>query len=423
MDYSQYAIRENCIMLGTEHFVPSGINVNDDRSLFFSEYFYKLNCALNWPKKLIFFHDVPSLATEPSALEILLETVSHQPWLKDRRPPVEPNMDVVIVFGGKNEALPVECVKVVAEFAKVHSTIPCYYLSGAEPVPITFECFKEYRGDAHNLKLITANTFERDHVFVDDAYLNYKRDFDVTRSHKFHFFVGKPRFHRYFLLALLAERKVLDKGILSYGWCTDMASPQSVLNHMLTSPQNEEYLSYFPHLLRVSEKHLPNMEPVQSPYPNANNLVGDVARIMDRHDTAVYDNTYFYVSTETSNLTSTNLDYSEQVPSTRSLFYTEKTYRPLMLRQMGITCGQQGHLKGLKNRGYKPFEQYNNSAITDMIYNDEERLIAQADAICDMCNWPDTLLTSRLEEFTAKAGNLNRDKIINSAISIMAHPH
>ena len=58
-----------------------------------------------------------------------------------------------------------------------------------------------------------------------------------------------------------------------------------------------------------------------------------------------------------------------------------------------------------------------------MIYNDEERLIAQADAICDMCDWSDTLLTSRLEEFTAKAGDLNRDKIINSAISIMAHPH
>ncbi len=424
-EYSAYAIRHNMIMLGSEGFVGNNnsevIEGPESEGLFWNEDHYKLNCALGWPKKLIFFYDIPSLANNDDALTILLETISDKPYVEGQRPAIEPNTDCVIVFGGAGEGLPIECIDVVAEFAKLHDTIPCYYLSGAEPVPITFEFFNDHRGDAHNLKLITVNQFENDGYNRD--YLNYKRDVNAVKSKKYHFFVGKPRFHRYFLLALLAERKVLDKGILSYGWGGDITTAQRVLQDMLKN-SNEEYMSNFPHLLEVSRKQLPYINPVECPYPNIGpKAMSEISRRMDKRDTAIYDSTWFHVSTETSNLTSTVLSKSYAVPSTQPLFYTEKTYRPMVLRQIGVTCGQQGHLAGLRNKGYKPWYQWDNASTVDMIYNDEERLVAQADAISSMCNWPDTLLQQKSDEYASKLADHNRDKIINSTKHIMVHPH
>lgn len=413
-------------MLGTDDYVqvasgPDEIHDYSSDGEFFNEFFYKLNCALGWPTKIIFFHDIPSLIKNDNALTILLETISDKPYVEGQRPAIEPNTDCVIVFGGAAEGIPIEAVQLVKEFAKLHDTIPCYYLSGAEPSPITIEYFNELKGDRNNLKLLTQNTFENDNY--DDAYLDYKRDPNIVKSKKFHFFVGKPRYHRYFLLALLAERKVLDQGILSYGWGGQTTTAQGVLNSLIQNAP-EEYIGCFPHLFKVAKQQLPYISPMACPYPYAKpNYLASISRIMDPRDVAIYDNTWFHVSTETSNLTSTSLSRSAEVPSTKPLFYTEKTYRPFVLKQIGVTCGQQGHLAGLRNKGYKPFAQWHNANQTDMIYNDEERLIAQADAICNMCNWPDTVLQQKTDEYAEYQAEHNRNKIINSAINIMAHPH
>ena len=421
LTYNNYAIRENCIVLGTEDQCQYVAQKQQPSTIFFDKFFYTLNCALGWPRKIIFFDRVTQLVGIPDALSILLETISDQPWVEGQRPAIEPNMDVVIVFDGRGEGLPKESVHNAVEFAKLHPTIPCYYLSGAEPVPITFEYWDELKGDITNLKLITQNSFET--CNFDEAYHNYEHDFKVTKTKKFHYFVGKPRMHRYMLLALLAERKVLDQGILSYGWGGD---PQTAIETLdvMKSNKSEEYMSHFPNLLKVCQRYLPRISPVECPYSvvDSDNMA-NISRYMDRHDKYIYDNTWFHVSTETSNLTSTRLKDGWMLPSTIPLFYTEKTYRPMLLKQVGITCGQQGHLQGLKNKDYKPFGMWNNSEQTDMIYNDEERLIAQADAILDMCNWPDTLFKDRAMDYANNDGLGNKNKIINSSINLMVHPH
>jgi len=58
-----------------------------------------------------------------------------------------------------------------------------------------------------------------------------------------------------------------------------------------------------------------------------------------------------------------------------------------------------------------------------MIYNDEERLIAQADAIEDMCNWPDNLYKEYLTEFQKNEMPVNRAKIINTKQTYQSHSY
>lgn len=418
---NNFIIKANCIILGDDVSIPGSNDWNSDTTVFFSQYFYKLNCALGWPKKIIYFHEVTSLQTDPNALSVLLETVSHQPWLPGQRPRIPDNLDAAIVFDGRSEALPAASVNNVIEFAKLHPTIPCYYISGAEPTPITFQYWKELKGDTTNLKLITENSFEQEHF--DEGFRNYEHDFSVRKKKKFHFFIGKPRFHRYMLLALLAERKVLDKGILSYGWGGDSTTTLKILDVMMKH-ESEEYMNHFPNIFKVCKQQLPYLDPVACPYPNATPEDMTVySRHMPYQDKAIYDNTWFQVSCETSNLTSTRLKDAWQVPSTIPLFITEKTYRPMLLKQIGVTCGQQGHLQGLKNKGFTPYEDYGNAQVTDMIYNDEERLIAQADAIEDMCQWPESFMEEKARDFAANGGTTNKNKIINSSINMMVHPH
>ena len=103
LTYNNYAIRENCIVLGTEDQCQYVAQKQQPSTIFFDKFFYTLNCALGWPRKIIFFDRVTQLVGIPDALSILLETISDQPWVEGQRPAIEPNMDVVIVFDGRGE--------------------------------------------------------------------------------------------------------------------------------------------------------------------------------------------------------------------------------------------------------------------------------------------------------------------------------
>jgi hypothetical protein len=144
---------------------------------------------------------------------------------------------------------------------------------------------------------------------------------------------------------------------------------------------------------------------------------------MPKKDVEIYNNTWFQVSTETSNITSSGSEHSWMYPSGRPLFLTEKTYRPLVLGHMGLTIGQQGHMQHLRLEGFRPFNRMRNIEKVDMIYNDEERLIAQADAIEDMCNWPDNLYKEYLTEFQKNEMPVNRAKIINTTQTYQSHSY
>ena len=222
--------------------------------------------------------------------------------------------------------------------------------------------------------------------------MDFKQHLSTDKQKKFHFFMGAPRMHRYMLLALLEERGVLDQGILSYGWWKGESevSHADVLRQ-LNMVVDDSYRDAFKDCIKVVTKHLPNIPQRQNPYLGGwSNMENPsrFARTMQYRDHEIYNSSWFHVTTETSNITSTQLEKGWQYPSNNPLFITEKTYRPLVTGQVGITVGQQGIL----------------------IYDDQERLIAQADSIARMCSWSDQLWRHKATEYQARDMMHNKNK-------------
>tara|TARA_R110000744_G_scaffold56243_1_gene118639 strand:+ start:7323 stop:8630 length:1308 start_codon:yes stop_codon:yes gene_type:complete len=323
---------------------------------------------------------------------------------------------IAVVLNANAEGLPIEAVRLAGKIARHYSTCSVYYVSGASPVPITFDYFNKWKGDTTNLKLITQNTFEGDRY--SSGYMDFKQHLSTDKQKKFHFFMGAPRMHRYMLLALLEERGVLDQGILSYGWWKGESevSHADVLRQ-LNMVVDDSYRDAFKDCIKVVTKHLPNIPQRQNPYLGGwSNMENPsrFARTMQYRDHEIYNSSWFHVTTETSNITSTQLEKGWQYPSNNPLFITEKTYRPLVTGQVGITVGQQGILTELTSLGYKPFNQCDRGNMTnnptDEIYDDQERLIAQADSIARMCSWSDQLWRHKATEYQARDMMHNKNK-------------
>jgi len=424
-----YTAYENLIIVGNWN--SESVNIHNGSPDDITENFYGLNQAVGFPEKLVYFYRITALtgnADIPNERKVAINTinkvVSCKPWQRPR-PRIVKEDNATVVFDGQGEGLPYNVVKMCAEWAEQNPHAKCFYLSGAVPSKITHDTFKEIRGEVKNFQLITTNVFSTNQYEggYKGGYTKIKQDCKSDRPFKYHFFAGAPRPHRYMLLALLAERKVLDKGILSYGWSGSPSTPMQVLE-AFHQEHNAGFYNNFKNIMRVCEKYFPTIPEMQCPYDKTGfEFVETASRIMPKKDVEIYNNTWFQVSTETSNITSSDMPHSWMYPSSRPLFLTEKTYRPLVLGHMGLTIGQQGHMKHLQLSGYQPFNRMRNIEKVDMIYNDEERLIAQADAIEDMCNWPDNLYKEYLTEFQKNEMPHNRAKIINTTQTYQSHSY
>lgn len=425
-----YTAYENLIIVGNWN--PENINPHyNSGPNTIKENFYGLNQAVGFPDKLVYFNNVTALTGNSDmpderkvAINTINKVVSCRPWQRPR-PRIVKEDNATVVFEGEGEGLPYNVVKMCAEWAEQNPHTKCFYLSGAAPSKITHDTFKEFRGEVKNLQLITTNVFAVNQYRggYKGGYSKIKQDCKSDRPFKYHFFAGAPRPHRYMLLALLAERKVLDKGILSYGWSGSNSTPMEVLE-TLQKEINADLYNNFKNIMRVCEKYLPTIPQMQCPYDKTGfEFVETASRVMPKQDVEIYNNTWFQISTETSNITSSDVPHSWMYPSSRPLFLTEKTFRPLVLGHMGLTIGQQGHMEHLHLSGYQPFNRMRNIEKVDKIYNDEERLIAQADAIEDMCNWPDSLYKERLAEFQKHQMVHNRAKIINNTQTYQSHSY
>lgn len=379
--------------------------------------FFPLQSALGFHKSIIYFPDVTALAGNSTFDEEALDR-GYDEIVK-----VMPSRNIiesegsVVVFSGAGEGLPSGVMAIVTKFAKLHSSTPCYYISGAAPVPATFETFKKFRGSATNLQLMTKNSFE---TSVFQKYGEFNLNLNSPRDKKFHWFLGGCRPHRYMLLALLQERKVLHHGILSYGWQGQPDTPMGVLQSIEDADQL--YRENFKNIIKVCKKHLPDLPEQQNPYVNRPDTnLSNVAVNMPDADVAIYNNTFFEITTESSNATSTQVENGWMYPSTNPLFLTEKTFRPIAAGLMSVTVGQQGHFGYLESQGYHPFDSPQTLKKIDRIYDDEERMIAQADYIAEMCNWKNHVLKQHAIDYNSQLAKDNRTVIANARETIHLH--
>lgn len=113
---------------------------------------------------------------------------------------------------------------------------------------------------------------------------------------------------------------------------------------------------------------------------------------VDNEDREYYENSYFSVTTETNFFPDLGSPYSPDANNVNrfntvfrgnSVFLTEKTFKPIMMKHPFIMVSRPGTLKALRQCGYKTFHPYidesydeikNNTDRLDAISNEIERL-------------------------------------------------
>ena len=154
--------------------------------------------------------------------------------------------------------------------------------------------------------------------------------------------------HRCSLVALLAVRRLLDKGHISFAPSDDQQTWKDVLPWIIelnqTQPEVLEDLNTFKEVFYF----LPAL------YVDKSNLVED-------NVTNIINNTnYFYENTLFSVVTETNFYRSEGFETVLTL--TEKTFKPIISLHPFILVSIPGSLAALKELGYKTFHPWINES-------------------------------------------------------------
>lgn len=242
----------------------------------------------------------------------------------------------------------------------------CYFISGGMQAN---ELHKEYIKNfniSEPINTIILNSWER-HIslkFNDHKSKLFEPQHLIKNKDKlFLCFNRIVRAHRVALLGLLYDKNLVDNSYYSYfpnstysGITLGVEITRSWFNEadytkIVNGIHNNKHK--FPLLLNNHDAS------------NTNELLAD--------DKQYYDNSYFSLVTETfffNDTNNTGLKWEE-----RSVFFSEKIFKPIICKHPFILVSRPHSLKYLKKIGYKTFHPYINESYDD-IEKDSDRLIA-----------------------------------------------
>lgn len=218
------------------------------------------------------------------------------------------------------------------------------YATGAVNVEATYDNLVQKYKLSSRIHVISANYIEYGSK-KKNAMFEFSGDYSVSsKGKRFLCFNKVPRKHRVDLLELLLQRNLVKDGYVSFegtaGWL-DNIDPQEY-------PSVSREKDNFPLRLNITEERT-----------NPVDLIPE--------DLQYFINSYFSVVTETVFYATDDND--------SSIFFTEKTYKPIICNHPFILVGRPGALKKLKEFGYKTFSPYIDERY-DEIVDDKERLLA-----------------------------------------------
>lgn len=291
-----------------------------------------------------------------------------------------------LVFDNCHEAFDPCALDPDLELKKIHSILPkiltesknVYYLSASFNIEEFYDSFCRKNNIVDRINMVSINTFE--HVVKNTLRHKFDeldREYEVKlKNKKFLCYNRMPHFHRQILLALMFSKNLVDKSYYSFYHKKENISK-------FFKGKN---LQYIKHLISVDlynltknelDKHdseLPLKLTLQPQGHDVENPTG-----LDIADINLHLNSYFSVVAET---------YFFKDNNVKSLFFTEKTYRPIICKHPFIILSAEYSLESLKKQGYKTFHPFINESY-DLIENDEERLYAVVSEIERLCNFTD----------------------------------
>lgn len=260
------------------------------------------------------------------------------------------------------------------EISKIDAS-QCYYFSGALDSNYLHEDYCKKNDIKNPIKVYSCNTWEyslkKESVIKDREYTAKKK------SKTFLCFNRILRPHRLGLVALCHEKNLIDNSYYSFfndsshNGIVDMNFiKRSIQLHSSEKVFNRIFDSYDSLLARLPLKL--NIDWTE----NANYVKAD--------DLNFFDDSYFSLVTETYFFPFyhvTSYDTPGRIlQDGQSIFFSEKVFKPIIMRHPFILASRPGSLEMLRKIGFKTFSPFIDESY-DMIRNDGDRLSAIVDEV------------------------------------------
>lgn len=182
--------------------------------------------------------------------------------------------------------------------------------------------------------------------------------------------------HRYALLGLLLEKNLVKNSYYSFFFNNYSATEVSLEECEVML--NNVFSKNLSNTIHNAIKNNIHLFPLKINIDNSNNK-----NYLNSDDVRFFDESYFSLVTETSfNQCTGYCDPDHQIDHLKdnTIFFSEKIYKPIVMRHPFILMSSAHSLKYLRRIGYKTFSPFINESYDD-IENHEARLIAIVDEI------------------------------------------
>lgn len=173
------------------------------------------------------------------------------------------------------------------------------------------------------------------------------------------------RIHRLALASLIANENLLEYGYYSLFKSTYGDDMFEFYKNKILKDSNEFLQQKFKNGVDIVEQKLPLVLNITQD----NNMIE-----IQESDISLFDDSHFSLVTET-NCIPTKIGNDE---TQGNIFFTEKIFKPIMMRHPFILIGTHNILKNLRNLGYKTF-----SPFIDESYDDEPDYLIRIEKIVD----------------------------------------
>lgn len=259
------------------------------------------------------------------------------------------NPNTLFVFDGNGEDFLKPIIKKIHRIvAAVKHTVPLenfVVTVGADNLQNDYETICREMNYYFKLNLVSINYFEYLAKRRSQDFINYQNPIK-TKQKKFLCFNKVHRMHRLQLMEKLLEQNLLDQGYFSIGSDGDIANDVTRMKNEF--PLIYSKLNEMPYTLNITQER-----------PNPTDIITE--------DLKYFEDSYFSVVTETV--------YNYEPNVTTSVFFSEKIYKPIVLKHPFILVGRTHALKILREHGYKTFSPFIDESY-DNIEDNVERMNA-----------------------------------------------
>jgi UDPglucose 6-dehydrogenase len=229
------------------------------------------------------------------------------------------------------------------------------YSCGASNIELEYKLLYNKHRYTAPIHVIGCNYFEYTSK-KQNCIFEFSGDYiEKEKGKKFLCFNKLHREHRINLLEMMLQKNLIKDGYYSFegegNWLDETRLDISKYPNIWANRD------LFPLRLNITEER-----------NNPTNLIPD--------DLSYFTNSYFSVVTETV--------FYKNKQNSSSIFFSEKTYKPIICNHPFILVGRPGSLKKLREFGYKTFHPYIDEEY-DQIKNDDERLNFIIDEIQRLC--------------------------------------